>query len=419
GGSELGGRGGARGCPPGGGGGGGGAGGPGAGGGEPIEGTPALDLSEEVFPETQAPVAEADAEVAEPEAQPEAAEPEPEAEAEPVEVAAEVVETPGGEASQTAPADTGNLEEELVDESIEADAQSPDQPGPGDPEGEAPSAPEPQPGEGDATGRGRDHRGHRRREERSAAGLCAARCRDDLQRRHCPPPPPGGRGRSRGADPTFRHRHPRRRGQRRPSRDLAHRLRRPRGARLAGGTAASTGCGGISRLARGARRVAGSTRCLGDRGTAPLRGGRRGAFRRRRRDHGPRGRSAQALTCQQPRAARDPADRRRRESGASRLQLRERRHEAAARRFRRRDDAGSRGQTARVRRLAPLVGALALVAAGVGYAHFTEPGWWVRLWYPLKYQTIVRGHAENYNLDPALLAAVIYQESKFRANVKS
>jgi soluble lytic murein transglycosylase len=31
----------------------------------------------------------------------------------------------------------------------------------------------------------------------------------------------------------------------------------------------------------------------------------------------------------------------------------------------------------------------------------------------------VRGHARNYDLDPALLAAVIYQESKFRANARS
>jgi soluble lytic murein transglycosylase len=48
-----------------------------------------------------------------------------------------------------------------------------------------------------------------------------------------------------------------------------------------------------------------------------------------------------------------------------------------------------------------------------------KPGWWERLWYPLHYQQIVRGHARNYELDPALLAAVIYQESKFRANARS
>jgi soluble lytic murein transglycosylase len=49
----------------------------------------------------------------------------------------------------------------------------------------------------------------------------------------------------------------------------------------------------------------------------------------------------------------------------------------------------------------------------------TKPGWWDRLWYPLKYEQIVRGHARNYRLDPDLLAAVIYQESKFRARARS
>jgi soluble lytic murein transglycosylase len=72
-----------------------------------------------------------------------------------------------------------------------------------------------------------------------------------------------------------------------------------------------------------------------------------------------------------------------------------------------------------VKRFAALVAALVVVAAGFLYVHETEPGWWVRLWYPLRYETIVRGHARNYRLDPALLAAVIYQESKFRANVES
>ena len=70
-----------------------------------------------------------------------------------------------------------------------------------------------------------------------------------------------------------------------------------------------------------------------------------------------------------------------------------------------------------MRRLAALLAALGLAAAGVGYVHATEPGWWVRLWYPLKYDSIVRAHARNYQLDPALLAAVIYQESKFRPSV--
>lgn len=72
-----------------------------------------------------------------------------------------------------------------------------------------------------------------------------------------------------------------------------------------------------------------------------------------------------------------------------------------------------------MRRFAVLAAALGVVAAAFLYVHETEPGWWVRQWYPLRYEAIVRGHAHNYRLDPALLAAVIDQESKFRADVVS
>jgi small subunit ribosomal protein S1 len=109
---------------------------------QPIEGTPDLDLSEEVFPET--PQA-AEAEAVEPAAEAEAVEPAAEAEA--VEPATEVVETPGGEASTEAPEGTDELPPELVDESIAADEIAPDEPGPGDSEGEAPAAPDPEPTE--------------------------------------------------------------------------------------------------------------------------------------------------------------------------------------------------------------------------------------------------------------------------------
>jgi soluble lytic murein transglycosylase len=53
------------------------------------------------------------------------------------------------------------------------------------------------------------------------------------------------------------------------------------------------------------------------------------------------------------------------------------------------------------------------------YLQHTEPPWWARLWYPLRYADIVRGHAAHYDLNPALLAAVIEQESKFNANARS
>ncbi|HWJ45310.1 MAG TPA: lytic transglycosylase domain-containing protein [Gaiellaceae bacterium] len=59
------------------------------------------------------------------------------------------------------------------------------------------------------------------------------------------------------------------------------------------------------------------------------------------------------------------------------------------------------------------------VLAAFAIIQTSKPGWWERLWYPLRYQPIVRGHAQNYDLDPALLAAVIYQESKFKANARS
>ena len=59
------------------------------------------------------------------------------------------------------------------------------------------------------------------------------------------------------------------------------------------------------------------------------------------------------------------------------------------------------------------------VAASFVYLRNGEPAWFQRVRYPLEYEQIVRGHARNYQLDPALVAAVIYQESKFRADAKS
>jgi soluble lytic murein transglycosylase len=53
------------------------------------------------------------------------------------------------------------------------------------------------------------------------------------------------------------------------------------------------------------------------------------------------------------------------------------------------------------------------------YALQAEPGWYVRLRYPLRYEAIIRGHARNYHLDPALVASVVYAESKFRAGTVS
>jgi soluble lytic murein transglycosylase len=62
------------------------------------------------------------------------------------------------------------------------------------------------------------------------------------------------------------------------------------------------------------------------------------------------------------------------------------------------------------------------LAAAVGVAVWllvAPPKAVERLRYPLHYGSIVRGHARNYDLDPALLAAVIDAESKFHADAKS
>jgi soluble lytic murein transglycosylase len=72
-----------------------------------------------------------------------------------------------------------------------------------------------------------------------------------------------------------------------------------------------------------------------------------------------------------------------------------------------------------VRRVLTLTVLLGVVAGLVLYVQAAEPSWYYRLRYPLAYDSIVRGHAENYRLDSALVAAVIYQESKFDAEARS
>ena len=63
-----------------------------------------------------------------------------------------------------------------------------------------------------------------------------------------------------------------------------------------------------------------------------------------------------------------------------------------------------------------------VIAAGAGVVavlQHEQPAWWVRVWYPLRYQEVVVGNARLYHLDPALVAAVIYQESHFNASARS
>jgi len=62
---------------------------------------------------------------------------------------------------------------------------------------------------------------------------------------------------------------------------------------------------------------------------------------------------------------------------------------------------------------------VAVVAGVAAWLLLATPHTVEKLRYPLRYEAIVRGHARNYNLNPALLAAVIEAESKFRADAKS
>jgi soluble lytic murein transglycosylase len=73
-----------------------------------------------------------------------------------------------------------------------------------------------------------------------------------------------------------------------------------------------------------------------------------------------------------------------------------------------------------VRRLLIAVAVLAaLLAGGFAYVQHTQPTWWVRIRYPLAYRSEIRGYARIYHLDPALVAAVIYEESRFRPTTRS
>ena len=66
------------------------------------------------------------------------------------------------------------------------------------------------------------------------------------------------------------------------------------------------------------------------------------------------------------------------------------------------------------------VSVVVLGLAGVGaWVHETQPDWYLRARYPLAYQDIIRAHARNYDLDPDLLAAVVYVESRFHPDAHS
>ena len=71
-----------------------------------------------------------------------------------------------------------------------------------------------------------------------------------------------------------------------------------------------------------------------------------------------------------------------------------------------------------MKKLLVLLGVVAAVGAAA-YLWHSPPDAVQKVRYPLHYRPIVMGHARNYRIEPALLAAVIDVESKFRADAKS
>ena len=72
-----------------------------------------------------------------------------------------------------------------------------------------------------------------------------------------------------------------------------------------------------------------------------------------------------------------------------------------------------------MRRVLWVVVLLVVLAGAFAYVDETSPPWYERIRYPLRYSEYVRVHAHEHGLDPALVAAVIYQESKFNSDAKS
>jgi soluble lytic murein transglycosylase len=72
-----------------------------------------------------------------------------------------------------------------------------------------------------------------------------------------------------------------------------------------------------------------------------------------------------------------------------------------------------------VRLLGLILVVLAGASAAVAWTVREEPDWYLRTRYPLEYEHVLRVHAANHALDPALLAAIVYVESRFDPNAQS
>ncbi len=60
-----------------------------------------------------------------------------------------------------------------------------------------------------------------------------------------------------------------------------------------------------------------------------------------------------------------------------------------------------------------------LVGAGALTVHLAMPAWYARLWYPMEHVSAITAEAAAAGVEPDLIAAVIYRESKFKEDALS
>ena len=72
-----------------------------------------------------------------------------------------------------------------------------------------------------------------------------------------------------------------------------------------------------------------------------------------------------------------------------------------------------------MRYLVALSFALLAFAGAAAWVVEAEPDWYLRSRYPLEYEQVIRAYARERHLNPTLVAAVIYAESRFDPNVRS
>lgn len=66
-----------------------------------------------------------------------------------------------------------------------------------------------------------------------------------------------------------------------------------------------------------------------------------------------------------------------------------------------------------------MAGLVVLLAATALTVHVTMPSWYARFWYPMEHVHAITAEAAATGVEPDLIAAVIYQESKYTENARS